>query len=44
MINKRVIPIVPESGSLGASGDLCHLARLGRAMMGDDVNVIYNKQ
>jgi histidine ammonia-lyase len=34
MINKRIVPVVPVSGSLGASGDLAQLARLGCAMMG----------
>lgn len=42
MINHRIVPIIPESGSLGASGDLAYLARLGRAMMGDPVKVWYN--
>lgn len=39
MINAKIIPEIPSSGSLGASGDLAFLARLGRAMMGDDVPV-----
>ena len=42
MINNRIIPSIPESGSLGASGDLAYLARLGRSMIGDDVPVICN--
>jgi histidine ammonia-lyase len=42
MINHQIVPIIPESGSLGASGDLAYLARLGRAMMGDPVKVSYN--
>ncbi|MDN3504897.1 MAG: aromatic amino acid ammonia-lyase [Rhabdochlamydiaceae bacterium] len=42
MINARVIPIIPETGSLGASGDLANLARLGQAMQGNDVPVEYN--
>lgn len=41
MINHKVIPLIPESGSLGASGDLAYLARLGRAMQGHDVPVRY---
>src|SRR5690606_19765069 len=41
MIHARIIPEVPCSGSLGASGDLAFLARLGRAMMGHDVAVNY---
>jgi len=44
MINKRVIPLVPKTGSLGASGDLAFLARMARAMKGDDVPVWYNNQ
>lgn len=42
MINSRIIPVVPSTGSLGASGDLALLARLGRAMQGDCVAVHYN--
>ena len=41
MINARIVPEIPCSGSLGASGDLAFLARLGRAMMGDPVWVKY---
>lgn len=41
MINAKIIPEIPSSGSLGASGDLAFLARLGRAMLGDDVPVWY---
>lgn len=45
MINKRVIPIVPCSGSLGASGDLAQLSRVGNAMMGiPDVMVKYQNK
>lgn len=39
MINFRIVPEVPCTGSLGASGDLAFLARLGRAMMGEEVPV-----
>ena len=39
MINNRIIPEIPSHGSLGASGDLAFLARLGHAMMGGDVPV-----
>lgn len=42
MINENIIPIIPSSGSLGASGDLAFLARLGRAMQGHDVAVWHN--
>lgn len=41
MINHRIIPEIPCTGSLGASGDLAYLARLGRAMMGEEVPVSY---
>lgn len=41
MINERIVPQVPKTGSLGASGDLAFLARVGRAMCGDDVPVWY---
>lgn len=39
MINAKIIPEIPTCGSLGASGDLALLARLGRAMSGEDVPV-----
>jgi histidine ammonia-lyase len=42
MIRMRIIPLVPKTGSLGASGDLAFLARVGRAMMGQDVPVWYD--
>lgn len=41
MINHRIVPKVPSTGSLGASGDLAFLARVGRAMMGGNVPVSY---
>jgi len=41
MINAKIIPFIPSTGSLGASGDLAYLARLGRAMKGFDVPVRY---
>jgi len=41
MVNARIIPVIPDTGSLGASGDLAFLARLGRAMCGEDVPVCY---
>ena len=44
MINNKIIPLIPCTGSLGASGDLAYLARLGRAMMGDPVPVLYQGQ
>ncbi|HUD02166.1 MAG TPA: aromatic amino acid ammonia-lyase, partial [Rhabdochlamydiaceae bacterium] len=41
MINNRIIPQIPKTGSLGASGDLAFLARMARAMKGDAVAVWY---
>lgn len=41
MIEERIIPEIPKTGSLGASGDLAYFARLGRAMMGEEVLVHY---
>lgn len=34
MINKDVIPVIPEKGSLGASGDLACLAHMALVIMG----------
>lgn len=39
MIHHKIIPLVPKTGSLGASGDLAYLARISRAMMGAEVPV-----
>ena len=35
MINKRVHPVIPEKGSVGASGDLAPLAHMALVMMGE---------
>ncbi len=35
MINAGVAPYIPECGSVGASGDLVHLAHLGLAIIGE---------
>ncbi len=35
MLNKRIHPIVPKKGSLGASGDLIPLAHIALSMMGE---------
>lgn len=43
MINRDVIPEVPSYGSLGASGDLALLSRLGHAMMGGKEAFVYVK-
>lgn len=34
-INKRIIPVVPEQGSLGASGDLAPLAHMALTLIGE---------
>jgi hypothetical protein len=34
MLNRDVIPVVPEQGSLGASGDLAPLANLALPLIG----------
>ena len=35
MLNRRVWPVVPEKGSVGASGDLAPLAHLALALLGE---------
>ena len=35
MLQKDILPVVPEQGSVGASGDLAPLAHLALAMMGE---------
>ena len=35
MLNHQVHPVVPEQGSVGASGDLCPLAHLGLVLIGE---------
>src|SRR5438045_2908422 len=35
MINRRVHPVIPEKGSVGASGDLAPLAHLSLSMIGE---------
>lgn len=35
MLNKNVIPVIPEKGSLGASGDLAPLAHFALVVMGE---------
>jgi len=34
-INKRIIPVVPEHGAVGTSGDLVQLAHIALALMGE---------
>ncbi len=43
LINLRVAPYVPECGSVGASGDLIHLAHLALAIIGEG-QVFYRGQ
>jgi len=40
MLRKDIIPVVPDQGSVGASGDLAPLAHMAAAMMGEG-DVIY---
>ncbi|MBL0059040.1 MAG: aromatic amino acid lyase [Elusimicrobia bacterium] len=35
MINRRLLPLIPEEGSVGASGDLTPLSYLAAALMGE---------
>ncbi len=35
MINKQVHPVIPQKGSLGASGDLAPLAHMALVMIGE---------
>ncbi len=43
MFNKGIMPLIPEKGSVGASGDLVPLAHFAMAIIGEG-NVLYNKQ
>jgi histidine ammonia-lyase len=36
-INHRIIPVVPEHGSVGASGDLVQLAHIALGLIGEGV-------
>ena len=41
MLNAGIHPLVPEQGSVGASGDLAPLSHIGRALLGEgDVDVV----
>ena len=35
MLNKNIVPVIPERGSVGASGDLAPLAHLALALIGE---------
>jgi histidine ammonia-lyase len=43
MINRGIAPFIPECGSVGASGDLVHLAHAALAVIGEG-NVFYKKE
>ncbi len=43
MINKGIAPYIPECGSVGASGDLVHLAHVALAIIGEG-KVFYKKE
>ncbi|MGQ9706872.1 MAG: histidine ammonia-lyase [bacterium] len=43
MLNKDVIPIIPEKGSIGASGDLAPLAHIALSLIGEG-RVFYNEE
>lgn len=44
MINKGVHPLVPEQGSVGASGDLAPLAHLGFVLIGEGEAIFQGKK
>ena len=44
MINKGVHPLVPDQGSVGASGDLCPLAHIVLVMMGQGEAIYEGKE
>ena len=41
MINRRIAPYIPECGSVGASGDLVHLAHMALSIIGEG-NIFYS--
>lgn len=43
MINRGIAPFIPECGSVGASGDLIHLAHMALAIIGEG-NVYYRDE
>ena len=40
-LNRRITPVVPRFGSVGASGDLCPSAHIARALIGQGGEVFY---
>ena len=43
MLNKRVHPVIPEKGSVGASGDLAPLSHLALVLIGEGKAVFNDK-
>jgi histidine ammonia-lyase len=43
MVNKGIAPYIPECGSVGASGDLIHLAHLSLAIIGEGQSYYRNE-
>ncbi len=44
MINHDIIPVVPEQGSVGASGDLCPMAHMALVMIGQGQALVDGRQ
>lgn len=44
MLNRKVHPVIPEKGSVGASGDLAPLAHLALAMIGEGLVELDNQR
>jgi histidine ammonia-lyase len=44
MLNRSIYPVVPEKGSVGASGDLAPLAHLGLSLVGEGESFFENKR
>ncbi len=44
MLNRRVYPVVPEKGSVGASGDLAPLAHLALGLIGEGESFFENER
>src|SRR6185436_8113427 len=43
MLDRGVVPVIPERGSVGASGDLAPLAHLALAMIGEGEAIYYGE-
>jgi histidine ammonia-lyase len=44
MLNNDILPVIPQQGSVGASGDLAPLAHLAMVMMGEGDAFIHSKR